>query len=124
MDPAVRGGRAIDPSKFHDAFAADLPLEQTAVMAATQRPVAAAAFAEANGSPAWKSLPSWAIVASGDKAAGSDVLRSMARRAGAQLTEVEGPHVIMTSQPQVVTDVILEALKAVQQSQRVLVANA
>src|SRR5215211_7891440 len=46
---------AIDPEKFHDAFAADLPPEQTAVMAATQRPpVAESAFSEPNGEPAWK----------------------------------------------------------------------
>ena len=81
---------AIDPVKFHEAFAADLPEEQAAVMAATQRPVAAAAFTEPNGAPGWKNLPSWAVVATGDKAAGSDVVRSMAQRAGAAITEVEG----------------------------------
>ena len=104
---------AINPTGFHDAFAADLPLEQTAVMAATQRPAAERAFSEPNGVPAWKSLPSWAAVATGDAAAGSDVVRSMAQRAGATITEVEGSHVIMISQPQAVTDVILTALKAV-----------
>jgi pimeloyl-ACP methyl ester carboxylesterase len=101
---------AIDPARFHDAFAADLPREQAAVMAATQRPVAAAAFTEPNGTPAWKSLPSWAVVATGDKAAGSDVVRSMAQRAGAVITEVEGSHVIMISRPQAVTDVIRQAI--------------
>jgi pimeloyl-ACP methyl ester carboxylesterase len=101
---------AIDPEKFHDAFAADLPEEQSAVMAATQRPVAELAFSEPNGGPAWKKLPSWAVVATGDKAAGSDVVRSMAERAGATITEAEGSHVIMVSQPQVVADVILTAL--------------
>jgi pimeloyl-ACP methyl ester carboxylesterase len=104
---------AIDPAKFHDAFAADLPEKQAAVMAATQRPVAAAAFAEPNGTPAWKNLPSWAVVATGDKAAGSDVVRSMAQRAGAAITEVEGSHVIMISQPQAVTDVIRQAIDGV-----------
>jgi len=104
---------AIDPAKFHDAFAADLPLEQTAVMAATQRPVAGPAFSEPSGPPAWKSLPTWAVVATGDKAAGADVIRSMAERAGATITEAEGSHVIMVSQPQAVTDVILEAVATV-----------
>jgi pimeloyl-ACP methyl ester carboxylesterase len=116
--PAVNGGEpavefAIDPEKFHDAFAADLPAEETAVMAATQRPVAESAFSEPGGPPAWKSLPSWAVVATGDKAAGADVTRSMAERAGATITEVDGSHVIMVSQPQAVTDVILEAVAAV-----------
>ena len=104
---------AIDPEKFHDAFAADLPAEETAVMAATQRPVAELAFSEQNGAPAWKDVPSWAVVATGDKAAGADVTRSMAKRAGATITEVDGSHVIMISQPQAVTDVIVEALAAV-----------
>ena len=104
---------AINPAHFHDAFAADLPAEQAALMAATQRPVAEGAFSEPSGRPAWKTLPSWTVVATGDKAAGSDVIRSMARRAGATITEVEGAHVIMISQPQAVTDVILSAVAAV-----------
>ncbi|MDQ3862645.1 MAG: alpha/beta hydrolase [Actinomycetota bacterium] len=108
---------AIDPERFHDAFAADLPEEQTAVMAATQRPVAELAFSEQTGAPAWKDLPSWAVVATGDKAAGSDVVRSMAERAGAEITEAEGSHVIMVSQPQVVADVILSALAAATQKE-------
>src|SRR6266567_4275143 len=78
---------AVNLAHFHDAFAADLP--------------------------AWKTLPAWAVVATGDKAAGSDVIRSMAQRAGATITEVEGSHVIMISQPQAVTDVILRAVAAV-----------
>jgi pimeloyl-ACP methyl ester carboxylesterase len=104
---------AIHPDKIRDAFAADLPAEQTALMAATQRPVAEAAFSEPTGPPAWKRLPSWTVLATGDKAAGTDVIRSQAERAGATITEVEGSHVIMISQPQAVTDVILEALEAV-----------
>ena len=105
---------AIDPAKLREAFAADLPPEQTALLAATQRPAAELAFSEPTGPPAWKRLPSWTVVATGDKAAGSDVIRAEAERAGAKITEVEGSHVIMISQPQVVTDVILEALAAVQ----------
>jgi pimeloyl-ACP methyl ester carboxylesterase len=104
---------AIDPALFREAFAADLPTEQTAVMAATQRPVAATAFTDVSGPPAWKMLPSWAVVATGDKAAGSDVVRSMAQRAGADILEVEGSHVIMISQAQVVADLILKAVHAV-----------
>jgi pimeloyl-ACP methyl ester carboxylesterase len=105
----------IDPAEFHDVFAADLPAEQTSLIAATQRPLSALPFSEPAGVPAWKKLPSWAVVASGDKAAGADVVRSMAERAGATITDVEGSHVIMMSQPQVVVDVILTALAAVSQ---------
>jgi hypothetical protein len=107
---------AINPAKLREAFAADLSVEQTAVMAATQRPVSELAFSERSGVPAWKTLPSWAVVATGDKAAGADVIRSMAQRAGATITEVEGSHVIMISQPQAVTEVILQAVAAVGQA--------
>jgi pimeloyl-ACP methyl ester carboxylesterase len=103
---------AINPARFREAFAADLPAEQAAVMAATQRPVAAVAFTEASGPPAWMVLPCWAVVATGDKAAGSDVTRSMAQRAGAEIVEVEGSHVVMVSQPQAVTDLVLQAVHA------------
>jgi pimeloyl-ACP methyl ester carboxylesterase len=118
--PTGNGGQAvefaIDPAKFRDAFAADLPSELTVQMAATQRPVAEAAFSERTGTPAWKDRRSWAVVATGDKAAGADVVRSMAERAGAAITEVEGSHVIMISQPETVTNVILDAVEAVTSS--------
>jgi pimeloyl-ACP methyl ester carboxylesterase len=107
----------IDPADFHDIFAADLPAEQTSLMAATQRPLSALPFSEPTGVPAWKKLPSWAVVATGDKVIGTDAVRSMAERAGATITDVEGSHVIMMSQPQVVTDVILTALAAVPQKE-------
>ena len=104
---------AVNPALFREAFGADLPAETTALMAATQRPAAAAAFSEASGPPAWRKLPSWTVVATGDRAAGADVIRSQAQRAGTTITEVEGSHVIMISQPQAVTDVILTAARAV-----------
>ena len=109
--PAVE--LSIDPAAFRAAFAADLPASQAAVMSATQRPIAAAGFGEPSGPPAWRRLPSWAVVATGDKAAGSDVVMSMARRAGAQITEVEASHVPMISHPDVVTGVVRDALRSV-----------
>jgi len=103
---------SIDPAKFHEAFAADLPAGQAAVMAATQRPIGAAGFSDASAAAAWKKLPSWAVVGTGDKAAGTDLTRSMAERAGATITEVDASHVIMVSQPKAVADVTLEAVAA------------
>ena len=103
----------VDPARFREVFAADLPAEQAAVLAATQRPVAAAAFSDVSGPPAWKTLPSWAVVATADKAAGSDLVRSMAQRAGAEIVEVDASHVVIVSQPQAVTDLILKALHAI-----------
>jgi pimeloyl-ACP methyl ester carboxylesterase len=115
--PTADGGTAtefsIDPSRARDAFAGDLSDEQAALIAAVQRPVAEAAFSERSGSPAWKGKPSWAVVATGDRAAGTDVVRSMAQRAGARITEIDGSHVIMISQPDAVAEVIMDAVAAV-----------
>ena len=104
----------IDPARVHDVFAADLPEDLAAMTGATQRPVAELAFSEPSGAPAWKALPAWSVVALSDKAAGTDVVRSMAERAGARITEVEGSHLIMISQPDAVTEVIMNALAAVE----------
>lgn len=104
---------AINPAKHREAFAADLSAEQAAVLAATQRPISELAFTDPSGVPAWKTLPSWAVVPTSDKAVGSDLVQSMAQRAGATITVVEGSHVIMISQPQIVTDVILTAFATV-----------
>jgi pimeloyl-ACP methyl ester carboxylesterase len=105
----------IDPVKFHDVFAVDLPEDVTVVMAATQRPIAEAAFTDPSGPPAWRRLPSWSVVATGDLAVGTDAVRSMAQRAGAEIMELEGSHVIMVSRPDAVGAVIARALDAVTQ---------
>ena len=114
--PTDRGAHhvefVVDPAKFRETFAADLPPQTAAVMAATQRPVADAAFSDPATAPAWKDRPSWAVVATGDRAAGADLTRSMARRAGATITEVAGSHVVMVSQPEAVTEVIVQAVEA------------
>ena len=101
---------SIDPAKARDAFAADLSDKQAAIIGTIQRPVSELAFSEPSGVPAWKTLPSWAVVATSDRAAGTDVVRAHAERAGAAITEVDGSHVIMISQPDVVTGVIKAAI--------------
>ena len=100
----------IDPAKARDAFAGDLTDDQAGLIGTVQRPVADLAFGEPSGVPAWKTLPSWAVVATKDRAAGTDVVRAHAQRAGAAITELDGSHVIMISQPQAVTDTIQAAL--------------
>ncbi len=113
----ANGGTAtefsIDPAKVHDAFAGDLSEAQAALIAATQRPIGELAFSDPSGPPAWKRLPSWAVIGTGDRTIGADLVRSMAERAGMTITEVEGSHVIMISQPQQVAKVIVEALARV-----------
>jgi pimeloyl-ACP methyl ester carboxylesterase len=84
--PTANGDMAVeftvDPARIHEVFAADVPDALTPLVAATQRPVAELGFSEPNGAPAWKDLPSWAVIALSDRAAGTDVVRSMAERAG------------------------------------------
>jgi len=98
---------AINAEKFHDALAADVSPEQARIMAATQRPISALGFSQRTRSPAWRSLPSWAVIPTGD------VLRRMAERTGATIVEADGSHVIMISQPKIVTDVVRQALRKV-----------
>jgi len=105
----------LDAAHFRRGLAADVPEERTRLMAVGQRPIAGNAFADASGPVAWKTLPSWAIIATEDVGAGTDIVRSMAERAGAKVTELRGSHAIMISQPQAVTSVILEAANFVSQ---------
>jgi pimeloyl-ACP methyl ester carboxylesterase len=103
----------IDPAQFHEAFCADLPEELAATMAVSQRPAAEAGFGEPSGPPAWKTLPSWAVIATEDVTIGADGLRFFAQRAGSTAVEVQASHVVMISQPDAVTDVIRTALASV-----------
>ena len=100
----------IDQAAFHEVFCADLPAEQAAVMAVSQRPGAEAGFGEPSGPAGWKTLPSWAVIATADKTIGVTGERAMAERAGAITVEVDASHVVMISQPQAVADLIRTAL--------------
>jgi pimeloyl-ACP methyl ester carboxylesterase len=100
----------IEHAKTREAFASDLSEVQADVIATVQRPVASPAFTDPSGPPAWKELPCWAVVATYDRAAGTDLVRAHAERAGADITEVDGSHVIMISQPDLVTEVIESAI--------------
>lgn len=102
----------IQPDKFHQQFAADVSVDKTRVMAATQRPVRDAALGEAfAGTPAWKSVPSWFILPELDLNIPLAVHRFMAERAQAsEVVEVEGAsHAVSVSYPQEVADIILRA---------------
>jgi pimeloyl-ACP methyl ester carboxylesterase len=104
----------IDHASFHDAFCADVPTERARAMALTQRPVAVDAFTSVvTGTPAWQSLPSWAIVASADHAIHPDAERDMAKRAGAEVVELDASHAVAVSQPERVAEVILQAVQGI-----------
>jgi pimeloyl-ACP methyl ester carboxylesterase len=101
------------PETFREAFAADVDAETAAVMAATQRPYAAAAFAAAPSGPlAWKTLPCWYLLGTQDKAIPPALQRFMAERANATIVEVPASHVSFVSQPEAATQLILQAVEA------------
>lgn len=103
----------IDPAKFHDVFAGDLPRAVTRVMAVSQRPGALGGLAGPSGPPAWKSLPSWYVVAGADHVIPPALQRFMAERAGSRTVEVkDSSHVVMMSHPDVVTRHITAAYRA------------
>jgi pimeloyl-ACP methyl ester carboxylesterase len=101
---------------FHQQFAADVPAEQSALMAVSQRPGRDVALTEDSGAPAWKSIPSWFVFGELDKNIPAALHRFMAERAGARETvEIEGAsHAVSVSRPEEVAEVILRAIKAVE----------
>jgi pimeloyl-ACP methyl ester carboxylesterase len=102
----------IDHASFHDAFCADVPVAAARIMALTQRPIAVDAFTSVvTGPPAWHSLPSWAVVATADHAIHPDAERDMAKRAGAEVIELEASHAVAVSQPRKVAEMILRAVR-------------
>jgi pimeloyl-ACP methyl ester carboxylesterase len=104
----------ISQDKFHAQFAADLPVNETKLMAVTQRPIPEAAFNEPAGAPAWKTIPSWFLYASLDKNIPPAVHAFMAKRAGAkEAVEIKGAsHVVMMSHPDALVKMIDEATAA------------
>jgi pimeloyl-ACP methyl ester carboxylesterase len=99
----------INPTVFHQVFCADLPAGEAAVMAATQRPGSVITLGEPSGVPAWKTIPSWYLVAKQDNAIPAAAERFMARRMGAHTIEIDSSHVAMISHPAIVTQLILAA---------------
>src|SRR5437868_8262877 len=100
----------LDPSKFHEYFAADLPAEQAAFMARSQVPIADANFKAVITTAAWRSKPSWMLVAAKDRTINPDLERWYAERAKSQKVEVSGAsHSVYVSRPKEVAALIEEA---------------
>ena len=106
VTPDSAGFLSIDRSKFHDVFAGDLSSEEAALLATTQRPLAATIFGEAVKAAAWKNIPSWYLVSTQDKAINPDLERFMAKRIGARITEIKASHVSFISNPSEIAKVI------------------
>ena len=104
----------IDQTMFHDLFCADLPAEQAAAMAVSQRPGADIGFGEPAAAAAWKTLPSWFSIGTADQTIGVPALQFFAERAGSIVAEVDGAsHVSMISQPDAVAELIISAYNTV-----------
>ncbi|MFD3504716.1 alpha/beta fold hydrolase [Streptomyces sp. NPDC058678] len=100
----------IEPEKFSDVFLSHrVDGRRAAVLAASQRPAAAVTGSEPTKAVAWKSIPSWYLVATDDRTIGADNLRFMAKRAGSTTVEVDAPHDVLETNPGEVTDLILQA---------------
>ncbi|RKF31495.1 alpha/beta hydrolase [Paraburkholderia fungorum] len=99
----------LDPSRFHADFAADVPAAETAFMASSQVMPAVESFTAPVTQPAWKSKPSWAVVATADRTVNPDLERWMAKRANSTTIEVNSSHVAYLSHPAEIARLIEKA---------------
>jgi pimeloyl-ACP methyl ester carboxylesterase len=111
--PDAKGFIYFDLSKYHAGFAADLSKDKASFMAASQGAWSAKGPTTPLTQTAWKSKPSWAVLASEDKAIVPELQRTMYKRAGSTVTEIKGSHVVFMSKPKAVADVIEAAAKGV-----------
>nr|WP_225859705.1 alpha/beta hydrolase [Streptomyces albicerus] len=103
----------IEQGKFHHQFAADVPENTTDLMAVAQRPVTSAALEEGASEPAWKTIPSWVLVATKDLNIPPQAQTFMAERAKAHTVEVRASHAVSVSRPNDVADIIEKAARTV-----------
>jgi pimeloyl-ACP methyl ester carboxylesterase len=116
--PPDEGFLFLDRAKFRASFAADVDAETAAFMAESQVPWGLEALAGAITEPAWKSKPSWYLVATEDGMIPPPAQRLMATRAGSRVVEVAGSHAIYVSQPGAVAALIAQAAKGVETAAR------
>jgi len=112
LPPDAKGFVWYNKEKFHAGFAADVSTEKADFMYASHAPIAVKCFVTPISNAAWKSKPSWAIVATEDKSISPVLERTMYKRAGATVTEVKGSHALYIAKAKEVADVIEAAAKA------------
>jgi pimeloyl-ACP methyl ester carboxylesterase len=110
--PPVDGYLLLDREMFAAAFAADLPAERAAFLADAQVPWGLGALNGVVSQPAWRSKPSWYLVATDDRMIPPQAQRAMATRAGAQVAEVAASHAVYVSRPEAVAELIAKAATA------------
>ena len=101
----------IDPVRFRETFCADVPADLAAVMAVSQRPVAAATLSEECTSAAWRTKPTSYLISARDQAINPDAERFMAERMGGIVDTIDASHVAFISQPVATAEFVLAALK-------------
>jgi pimeloyl-ACP methyl ester carboxylesterase len=111
--PPQDGYLFLDRAKFPASFAADVEAEKAAFMADSQVPWGVAALSGKISEPAWKTKPSWYLIATDDKMIPPDAQRFMSKRAGSTVAEVKGSHAIYVSQPKAVAALVEQAAKSV-----------
>lgn len=112
LPPDSAGFVFVDVTKFRGAFCADVPVADANVAAASQKPIAGSAFADAIEAAAWKTIPSWYLVGKQDEAINPDLERTMAKHIGATTIEIDSSHVSFISHPQAVVRLIEDAARS------------
>ncbi|MHA4774565.1 alpha/beta fold hydrolase [Streptomyces sp. MSC1_001] len=112
-DGAAGADVFIKPDKFHRQFAADVPADKARLMATGQRPIAAAALEENSTRAAWKTIPSWSLVTTGDRNIPVAAQRFMSARAHARTTEIDASHAVTVSRPDAVARIVEKAARTV-----------
>jgi pimeloyl-ACP methyl ester carboxylesterase len=110
--PDAAGFLYIDRAKFKDVFAGDVNESERIVMETTQKPVNSQIFGQKFGKPAWKSYPTWYMIATEDRAINPDLERLFAKRMNAKVEEIKASHVPFMSKPSEVIKIIEAAAKA------------
>ena len=113
LPPDDKGFVYYSKENYHAGFCADLPVEESDFMFASQGAFAAKAFITPISNPAWRNKPTYGIVATEDKSINPDIQRRTYKRSNSQVTEIKGSHVVFMSQPEKVAEVIIEAAHAV-----------
>ena len=112
--PLAEGGNefTLAPEGFHESFCADIPADDAAFHAISQRPLAGVALTESAPTPAWRSRPVWAVLPTADRCIDPGVHHFSYDRMGATVTEIEGAsHVVMISHPKEVAAVVMTAAR-------------
>jgi pimeloyl-ACP methyl ester carboxylesterase len=111
LRPDSAGYVTVDPAKFQELFASDVPTAEAQVVAATQKPMSAKAFGDAVDQAAWRSIPAFYVLTLDDQAIHPDLQRFYAERMHAKTTPIKSSHAVIASHASEVSHVIVEAAR-------------